>query len=123
MTKYLLALLVLLAPAAAAQSAAAAGRWHTEFDTQVGAQKYDFVLKTDGAAPAATAKAEFQGQNRDVVFKDVQVKGDTITFTENFEFQGNAVPITYRGVIAADQIKFVRKVGDFATEEFVAKRQ
>ena len=122
MTKYVLAMLVLFAHAAAAQGSAV-GTWHTEFDTQVGAQKYDFALKADGAALTATAKAEFQGQSRDVVFKDVQVKGDTITFTENFVFQGNAVPIAYRGVIAGDQIKFVRKVGDFASEEFVAKRQ
>lgn len=121
MMKYVLAMLVLLTPAAAAQSAV--GTWHTEFETQVGAQKYDFAVKAEGAALAATAKAEFQGQSRDVVFKDVQVKGDTITFTENFEFQGNAVPIAYRGVVAGDQIKFVRKVGDFATEEFVAKRR
>ena len=121
MTKYLLALLVICAPAALAQGAV--GTWRTEFDTQVGKQKYVFSFQQDGAALTGTAKAEFQGRARDVVFKDVVAKGDTITFTENFEFQGNAVPITYRGVIAADQIKFVRKVGDFATEEFVAKRQ
>jgi hypothetical protein len=121
MMKYLLSLLILCAPTAWAQSAAA-GSWHTEFDTQVGVQKYDFVLKQDGAALTATAKAVFQGQSRDVVFKDVQVKGDTITFTENFEFQGNSLPITYTGVIAGKEIKFVRKVGDVATEEFVAKK-
>lgn len=121
MTKYLLALLLLSAPAAFAQGAT--GTWRTEFDTQVGAQKYLFTFKQDGATAAGTAKAEFQGQARDVVFKDVSVKGDTITFTENFEFQGNAVPITYTGVRKGDAINFVRKVGDFATEEFVAKKQ
>jgi hypothetical protein len=121
MTKYLLALLVLCAPAAFAQGAV--GTWRTEFDTQVGAQKYLFSFKQDGAALTGTAKAEFQGRARDVVFKDVAVKGDTITFTENFEFEGNAVPITYTGVKAGDTIKFARKVGDFATEEFVAKKE
>jgi hypothetical protein len=50
-------------------------------------------------------------------------RDDTLTFSESFEFQGNQVPITYRGVIAGDEIKFVRKVADFATEEFVAKRE
>lgn len=122
MTKYLLALLILTAPVARAQGTMA-GTWNTQFDTQVGAQKYEFALKPSGAGLAATAKAEFQGQSRDVVFKDVQVKGDTITFTESFEFQGDAVPIAYTGVLAGDQITFVRKVGDFATEQFVAKRQ
>ena len=121
MMKYVLALLVLCAPAAFAQGAV--GTWRTEFDTQVGAQKYLFTFKQEGGAASGTAKAEFQGQARDVVFKDVQVKGDTITFTENFEFQGNAVPITYTGVKAGDEIKFARRVGDFATENFVAKRE
>jgi hypothetical protein len=32
------------------------------------------------------------------------------------------VRITYTGKVAADEIKFTRKVGDFATEEFTAKR-
>ena len=32
------------------------------------------------------------------------------------------IPITYTGKIAADEIKFTRKVADYATEELVAKR-
>jgi hypothetical protein len=121
MTKFLLALLVLCAPAAFAQGVT--GNWRTEFDTQVGAQKYLFSFKQDGATVAGTAKAEFEGKTRDVVFKDVAVKGDTITFTESFEFQGNTVPITYTGVKSGDTIKFARKVGEFATEEFVARKE
>ena len=121
MTKYLLALLVLCAPAALAQGAV--GTWRTEFDTQVGKQKYVFSFKQEGAALTGTAKAEFQGRARDVVFKDVAAKGDTISFTESFEFQGNSVPITYTGVKAGDEIRFSRKVGDFATESFVAKKE
>ena len=120
MMKYVLALLVLCAPAAFAQGAV--GTWRTEFDTQVGAQKYLFTFKQEGAAVTGTAKAEYQGQARDVVFKDVKAKGDTVTFTENFEFQGNAVPITYTGVVVGNEIRFVRKVADFATENFVAKK-
>jgi len=38
------------------------------------------------------------------------------------DFQGNAIPIRYSGKVSGDEIKFTRKVGDFATEEFVAKR-
>jgi hypothetical protein len=30
--------------------------------------------------------------------------------------------ITYTGKISGDEIKFTRKVGDFATEEITAKR-
>jgi len=119
--RYLLLLLALSARVAAAQGAV--GTWSTQFDTQIGQQKYVFVLKQDGAALAATAKAELAGQPRDVVFKDVQTKGDTVTFTEAFEYQGNAVPITYTGIVVGDEIRFERKVADFATENFVAKRE
>jgi hypothetical protein len=119
--RYLVLLLALSARVAAAQGAV--GTWSTQFDTQVGQQKYLFVFKQDGAALSATAKAEMAGQPRDVVFSDVRAKGDTVTFTENFEFQGNAVPITYTGVVAGNEIHFVRKVADFATENFVAKKE
>ena len=121
MKRYLVLLLALTARIAAAQGAV--GTWSTQFDTQIGQQKYVFVFKQDGAALSATAKAEMSGQPRDVVFNDVKLKGDTVTFTENFQFQGNAVPISYTGVVAGNEIKFVRKVGDFATENFVAKRE
>ena len=51
------------------------------------------------------------------------MKGDQIAFTEPLEFQGQKIPVTYTGTIAGDEIKFTRKVGDFATEELVAKRK
>jgi hypothetical protein len=119
--RYLLLILALSARVAAAQGAV--GTWSTQFDTQVGQQKYLFAFTQDGAALKGTAKAEFSGQPRDVVFTDVKTKGDTVTFTEAFEYQGNGVPITYTGVVVGDEIRFTRKVADFATESFVAKRQ
>jgi len=124
--KKFLALLIPLALSArllSAQSAEVAGKWKAEFETQVGVQKYLYTLTKSGAAYAGTAVAEVGGQSRNVELKDVALKGDTLTFSETLEFQGNSVPITYRGVIVGDQINFVRKVADFATEEFVAKRE
>ena len=121
MKRYLLLLLALTARVAAAQGVV--GTWSTQFDTQVGPQKYVFVFKQEGGTLSGTAKAEMAGQPRDVVFKDVKAKGDTVTFSENFEFQGNSIPITYTGVVAGNEIHFVRKVGDFATENIVAKRE
>ncbi|HEV7993563.1 MAG TPA: hypothetical protein VGP25_17175 [Gemmatimonadaceae bacterium] len=121
--KKVLALLALSAQLLSAQSSDVAGKWRAEFDTQVGTQKYVYTLTKSGAALAGTAVAEVGGQSRNVELKDVSLKGDTLTFSETLEFQGNSVPITYRGVLAGDEIKFVRKVADFATEEFVAKRE
>ena len=99
------------------------GQWRTEFDTQVGQQKYlfDFQL-TEGKVTTAKAAAELGGQKRQVEFKEVKLAGDTLTFVELYKFQDNEVRIDYTGKVADNEIKFTRKVGDIATEEFVAKR-
>jgi hypothetical protein len=121
--KKILALLALSARLASAQSADVAGKWKAEFETQVGVQKYVYTITKSGATLSGAAVGELGGQSRTVVLKDVKLAGDTLSFSESFEFQGNTVPITYTGVLAGDEIRFVRKVADFATEEFVAKRE
>jgi enterochelin esterase-like enzyme len=50
------------------------------------------------------------------------VSGDTVSFAENFPFQGNDITITYSGRLVAGELRLTRKVGDFATEELVARR-
>jgi hypothetical protein len=55
--------------------------------------------------------------------KEGAIEGDNISFVENIDFNGNAIRIEYAGKISGDEIKFTRKVGDFATEDFVAKRE
>jgi hypothetical protein len=100
----------------------ASGKWKAEFDTQVGVQKYVFDLKVDAEKVTGKATFERMGQKGEAELQDGKVKDDEITFVETLDFQGNKVPIKYTGKVAGDEIKFTRKVGDFATEEFVAKR-
>ena len=122
--KSLLTLLALVTIAASPLSAqGVAGKWRAEFDTQIGAQKYLFTITQAGSELTGAANAEIAGEKRDVVLHDVKLKGDTLTFNESFNFQGNAVPITYTGLVAGDQINFTRQVGEFATEKFVAKKE
>ena len=124
--KKLLAVLVLLALCVrplSAQGTSVVGQWRAEFDTQIGMQKYLYTIKQDGAALTGAANAEIGGEKRDVVLHDVKLNHDTLTFTEILDFQGNTISITYTGIVAGDQIAFTRKVGDFATETFVAKRE
>jgi hypothetical protein len=45
-----------------------------------------------------------------------------ITLVELMKFQDNAVSIAYTGKIKCDEFKFHRNMGDFAEENFVAKR-
>jgi enterochelin esterase-like enzyme len=107
----------------AARAGDISGQWRTEFDTQVGQQKYLFDFRvTEGKVTTAKAAAELGGQKRQVEFKDAKLAGDTLTFVELYKFQDNEVRIDYTGKVADNEIKFTRKVGDIATEEFVAKR-
>jgi len=98
------------------------GKWTAEFDTQVGPQKYVFELKAEGGKLTGKASFERMGQKGEAELKDGKLAGDDISFVEMLDFQGQAIAITYTGKLAGDEIKFTRTVGDFAKEEFVAKR-
>jgi hypothetical protein len=40
----------------------------------------------------------------------------------NLKFQDQEIRIEYKGKLSGDEIKFTRTIGEFAAEEFVAKR-
>lgn len=105
-----------------AHAADVTGSWKAEFETQIGVQKYTYSLKQNGEKVTGKASSDIGGEKREVELKDGTLKGEEITFYETFEFQGNAIRIDYKGKVAGDEIKFTRNVGEFATEELVAKR-
>jgi enterochelin esterase-like enzyme len=111
--------LVVVANAGAAN---VTGEWKAEFDTQIGVQKYTYTLKQDGDKVTGKANSDIAGEKHEVELKECKLEGDTITFVEVFDFQGNEVRIEYKGKVAGDEIKFTRNVGEFATEQLVAKR-
>ena len=117
-----LAAVLLLAASLPAVAADVTGQWTTQFDTQVGVQKYTFDFKVNGEDLTGTAAFERMGEKGTTELKEGKVQGDKVTFVEMLDFQGNAIRIEYTGTVAGDEIKFTRKVGDFATEELVAKR-
>jgi len=116
-----LALCALLA-ASSGLAADVSGQWRAEFDTAIGQQKYLFAFQVNEGKVTGKATAELGDQKREVVFKDTKLERDTLTFVETFKFQDNEVRIDYTGKVSENEIKFTRKVEDFATEEFVAKR-
>ena len=118
MARFALLFGCLLAFAGMLCAADISGKWTASFDTQIGVQNYTYDFKVDGEKLTGTAKSQF-GEGPII---EGSVKGDDITFVENLDFDGQQVRITYTGKIAGDEIKFTRKVGDFATEELVAKR-
>jgi hypothetical protein len=114
---------LVLGLAGAAAAGDVAGTWTAEFDSQIGVQKYTYVFKVDGETLTGTATGERMGDTVEVEITDGKVVGDKVTFTEMLDFQGQQIPITYTGTIAGDEINFTRNVGEFATEEIVAKRK
>src|SRR5689334_2067750 len=98
--KILLSMLAVIAISTAAYAADVTGTWKAEFDTQRGVQKYTITLKQDGASVTGTASVETADQKRDVEFKDVKLDGDTVTFVETLNAQGNDLRIVYTGKIS-----------------------
>lgn len=106
----------------AVSAADVTGTWKAEFETQRGLQKYTFNLKQDGANVTGKANVEMTDQKREAEFKEGKVDGDTVTFVETLDAQGNELRITYTGKLSGNEIKFTRKVGDFGSSEATAKR-
>ena len=53
--------------------------------------------------------------------RDGKVEGNKVTFLETMRVMEMEIVRTYTGTISGDEIKMTRQVGDFATEEIVAK--
>ena len=118
--------ITLFALAVASLSALAAdvtGTWKAEFDTQRGLQTYTFTLTQDGTSITGKANVERDGEKREFELKEGKVESDTITFVEPLKIQDKEIRITYTGRISGNEIKFIRKVGDFGSSEATAKRE
>jgi hypothetical protein len=99
-----------------------AGKWKGQFDSQIGLQKYTYDFKVDGTNLTGTATGEREMGTNTVAISEGKIGKGEISFVEPLKFQDQDIRIEYSGKISGDEIKFHRKVGDFAEEDFVAKR-
>lgn len=99
-----------------------AGTWKGQFDSQIGVQKYTYEFKVDGDKLSGKAIAVRDTGTNEVQITDGKINKDEISFVEPLNFNDQEIRIEYTGKVSGDEIKFTRKVGDFATEEFAAKR-
>ena len=105
-----------------ARAADITGKWKTEFDSPIGVQKYTYDFKVDGEKLTGKAMGDVGGEKRESEIKEGKVTSNEVSFVEMLKFQDQDIRIEYKGKISSDEIKFTRQVGDFATEELVAKR-
>jgi hypothetical protein len=108
--------------AGTARAAEVTGQWKSEFTSPIGQLKYTYDLKADGDKVTGKAIRELEGQKTETEIKEGKVSGNSVSFVELLKFNDQDIRIEYTGKFADDEIKFTRKVGDFATMEIVAKR-
>jgi len=121
--KTLITFLALAAISVVTRAADVTGTWKADFETQRGLQKYTFNLKQEGASVTGKANVDRDGEKREAEFKDGKIDGDTVSFVETINAQGNDLRVTYTGKISGDEIKFTRQVGEFGKSEATAKRE
>ena len=86
----------------------------------MGTFNYTYVFKVEAGKLTGTAD-NAQGSKSELTAG--KVDGKTVTFVENLKFMEMEIVVTYTGtIVSVDEIKFTRQVGEFATEELVAKR-
>ncbi|MCA9128535.1 MAG: alpha/beta hydrolase [Planctomycetales bacterium] len=96
------------------------GHWNVVFETQVGQQKYDFVIETKEASVNVSATAVMREQPREVNFVDVEHVDDALTFAEILSFGGNEIRIEYSATVNGNNLDIVRKVGQFGSQTATA---
>ncbi|MDX1952208.1 MAG: alpha/beta hydrolase-fold protein [Verrucomicrobiota bacterium] len=99
------------------------GTWKAEFDTQIGVQKYTYTFKKEGSNLDGKANSEIAGEKKESKLKEIKVEGDNVSFVELLNFQGNDLEIRYKGSVSGQEMKLSRQVGEFASEQLVAKKE
>ncbi len=115
-TGFLLGLLSLTALAADVT-----GKWTAQVPGRGGqTREATFNFKADGNTLTGTVS----GRGGDMPIADGKIDGDTISFTQTMEFNGNSFKLVYKGTVSGDEIKFsrTRDGGDQPPQEFTAKR-
>ena len=99
-TGFLLGLLALTAMAADVT-----GKWTAQMPGRGGqTREATFNFKVDGNTLTGTVS----GPQGDMDISEGKIDGDTITFSQTMEFNGNTMKILYKGTVSGDSINFTR---------------
>ena len=99
-----------------------AGKWTGTIDTQIGEQQYEYTIESKDGQVVGTAVMKLNGATYRSEIINVKIDDKSVSFEEKLKFQGSDLLITYSGELKGDEIALTRKVGDFATEKFTARR-
>jgi hypothetical protein len=118
----LLLVAVALVASVSTHASALAGKWTTEFDSQIGVQKYTYEFTLEDGKLVGTATFQNPMNSGETELTNITEDGENVSFLETFSFDGNEIPIIYKGTVIGDEMKLTRKVADIATEQVVAAR-
>ena len=111
-----------LLPFLPARAADLNGQGRGEVETPMGQLKLTLTFQVDHDKVSGKTAADFGGEPHESTLQDVKLTGDKLTFFENVEMQGNTMRIDSTGTVGVDEISFMRKIGDFGNDTFVAHR-
>ncbi len=94
------------------------GKWTGSVSTPNGDFPVTFNFKADGAMLNGSMAGPDGG---DIAIKDGMIDGTNISFWLSIDMGGNALKLTYKGVVASDQIKISGDAGGMPFE-FVVKK-
>ena len=94
------------------------GKWTGNVSTPMGDFPVAFTFKADGASLTGSMAGPDGG---DIAIKDGMIDGANISFWLSLDLGGNALKLTYKGVVAEDQIK-ISGDADGMPFEFVVKK-
>jgi opacity protein-like surface antigen len=114
----LLALVGLLCCSFAALAADVNGKYTAEVPGRNGTQTNTFTFKASGAKVEGTV-ANMRGETP---ITDGKLDGDTLTFVQVMNFNGNEFKISYTGKVKDDGIDFTVDRGRGEPQKFTAKK-
>ncbi len=103
-------------------SSALVGKWTGTIDTQIGSQAYVYSIENQQGKLVGTAVMKLNDSDFSSQLSNLRLEGDSVSFDEKLTFQDRELLINYTGKLNGKELQLTRKVGDIATEEFVAKR-
>lgn len=118
MRKLAIAVLVFAMGSVAALAADFNGKWTANVEGRRGTETITFNFHVDGSTLTGTVST----RRGDMDISNGKVDGDTITFDQVMNFNGEERKIAYTGHAEGDTIKFTRQMGDRPAVEFVARR-
>src|SRR2546429_9126230 len=100
---------VLLALPSIGFAADLSGTWKSEFDSQIGRQKYTYTLKQEGDKITGKANSEINDQKQQAPFSEGKIDGDKVSFVEMLTFNGNDIRIAYSGTFSTNEMNLTRE--------------